>query len=76
MEVIKSQKGKNMRIYNGVRFRKNLTNADSSVSWRCLHNASKRLDRIEVHVDARVELITPDNHAPAEASVKSRRWYG
>lgn len=64
-EVI-SQKGKNMILKDGYRYRHARLNADGSNSWRCV--VPTCAGRIKRYPDASENVVTDHNHAPNPAA--------
>lgn len=62
MEKTVSQKGKELLLRDGQCYRKARTNADGSISWRCVNPTCS--GRLKVFRDNVVNIITEHNHAP------------
>ncbi|CAG5026159.1 unnamed protein product [Parnassius apollo] len=78
MELIQSQKGKDLLLSGGYRYRKARTNTDGSVSWRCAETACR--GRVKVSLENVVVNVTRQSHAPdpakneAKKSVSNMKW--
>lgn len=66
MEKIKSQKGKELLLYEDYRYRVARINPDGSCSWRCI--TAKCRGRIRVNGDD-VKVVSKHDHAPQPEKV-------
>lgn len=62
MEIIKSQKDKDLLLTDGYRYRKARTNTDGSVSWRCAETPCR--GRVKVSLQNVMVNVTQHSHAP------------
>jgi len=71
METFMSQKGKEIGVFAGYRYRQDRRNADGSVSWRCLE--TNCTGRMKIFTDGQMREITKHENAPNVAKRDSER---
>ncbi|CAK1591269.1 unnamed protein product [Parnassius mnemosyne] len=71
MELIQSQKGKDLLLSDGYRYRKARTNTDGSVSWRCAETPCR--GRVKVSLENVMVNVTRHSHAPDPAKNEAKK---